>query len=100
MVKHNVEYHLSLASAGIAQQVEQLTCNQQVVGSIPITGFFPGVERMDWLDAPSWVRLFSQSPCGLSLCGAGVAHSLGKGEVMRSIRIMGTIKFYSFKLVR
>lgn len=37
MVKHNVEYHLSLASAGIAQQVEQLTCNQQVVGSIPIT---------------------------------------------------------------
>lgn len=36
MVKHNVEYHLSLASAGIAQQVEQLTCNQQVVGSIPI----------------------------------------------------------------
>lgn len=39
MVKHNVEYHLSLASAGIAQQVEQLTCNQQVVGSIPIVGF-------------------------------------------------------------
>ena len=37
MVKHNVEYHLSLASAGIAQQVEQLTCNQQVVGSTPIT---------------------------------------------------------------
>ena len=36
MVKHNVEYHLSLASAGIAQQVEQLTCNQQVVGSSPI----------------------------------------------------------------
>ena len=33
MVKHNVEYHLSLASAGIAQQVEQLTCNQQVVSS-------------------------------------------------------------------
>ena len=45
MVKHNVEYHLSLASAGIAQQVEQLTCNQQVVGSTPITssnyGGFP-----------------------------------------------------------
>ena len=36
MVKHTVEYHLSLASAGIAQQVEQLTCNQQVVGSSPI----------------------------------------------------------------
>ena len=36
MVKHNVEYHLSLARAGIAQQVEQLTCNQQVVGSSPI----------------------------------------------------------------
>ena len=36
MVKHHVEYHLSLASAGIAQQVEQLTCNQQVVGSSPI----------------------------------------------------------------
>ena len=38
MLKHNVEYHLSLASAGIAQQVEQLTCNQQVVGSSPIAG--------------------------------------------------------------
>ncbi len=36
MIEDTVEYHLSLASAGIAQQVEQLTCNQQVVGSSPI----------------------------------------------------------------
>ena len=27
-------------------------------------------------------------------CGSVVEHSLGKGEVMRSIRIMGTIHFF------
>lgn len=53
MVKHNVEYHLSLASAGIAQQVEQLTCNQQVVGSNPTHGSHwdccvPNVDVLKW----------------------------------------------------
>jgi hypothetical protein len=29
----------SLVNAGIAQLVEQLICNQQVIGSSPIAGF-------------------------------------------------------------
>src|SRR5690606_37944154 len=33
-------------------------------------------------------------------CGSVVEHSLGKGEVMRSIRIMGTTKFLDHSTVR
>jgi hypothetical protein len=32
----------SLINAGIAQLVEQLICNQQVIGSSPIAGFLFG----------------------------------------------------------
>ena len=33
-------------------------------------------------------------------CGSVVEHSLGKGEVMRSIRIMGTTNFFFFLLFK
>ncbi len=36
-----------------------------------------------------WLALVCQGPCG-----SVVEHSLGKGEVARSIRAMGTINFY------
>ena len=77
MVKHNVEYHLSLASAGIAQQVEQLTCNQQVVGSIPITSSnvedFPSGQRgqtVNLLALLSVVRIHHPPPEKI-ICGCG-----------------------------
>ena len=74
MVKHNVEYHLSLASAGIAQQVEQLTCNQQVVGSTPITSSnytedFPSGQRgqtVNLLASLSVVRIHHPPPTDLN----------------------------------
>ena len=48
--------------AGVAQLAEQLICNQQVVGSIPITGstvHTPRRQQNIWEDsrAAKWIRL-------------------------------------------
>ena len=38
--------YLSVKCAGVAQLVEQLTCNQQVAGSSPIASFFSNVQDL------------------------------------------------------
>ena len=49
MVKHNVEYHLSLASAGIAQQVEQLT----VISRLWVQVLLPAPK---YGEVPEWLK--------------------------------------------
>ena len=41
---------------------------------------------------------FTRSSIKVCPCGSVVEHSLGKGEVMRSIRITGTSNFFSFDI--
>ena len=61
---------LDLKIAGVAQQAEQLICNQQVVGSIPITssnsmGGFPSGQReqtVNLLSVTSMVRIHLLPP--------------------------------------
>ena len=61
--KHSTREQNKNKFAGVAQLVEQLTCNQQVVGSIPITsskcGGFP--ERPKGADCKSVVTDFGGS---------------------------------------
>ena len=70
----------------MAQLVEQLTCNQQVVGSTPITssnlGGFP--ERPKGADCKSVSDAFGGSNPSLPtkvLLSAGKAHSAGMAEL-------------------
>ena len=56
---HKNMYNNKCKCAGVAQSVEQLTCNQQVVGSIPIASSilfmegFPSGQREQTVNLPS-----------------------------------------------
>ena len=56
---HKNMYNNMCKCAGVAQSVEQLTCNQQVVGSIPIASSilfmegFPSGQREQTVNLPS-----------------------------------------------
>ena len=43
-----------ISYADVAQLAEQLTCNQQVIGSIPIVGFFHPKDDYGWI--PEWPK--------------------------------------------
>ena len=51
----NISSVLSTSYADVAQLAEQLTCNQQVIGSSPIIGFFLMYDKMYmikiWVDS-------------------------------------------------
>ena len=80
---HKNMYNNMCKCAGVAQSVEQLTCNQQVVGSIPIASSiflegFPSGQREQTVNLPSStskVRILLPPP--FSSRGGAVGSSSG-----------------------
>lgn len=80
---HKDMYTNACECAGVAQSVEQLTCNQQVVGSIPIASSiflegFPSGQREQTVNLPSStskVRILLPPP--FSSRGGAVGSSSG-----------------------
>ena len=94
-------YNHKFVDAGVAQLVEQLTCNQQVGGSIPFASSCVSAwcgqvaERLMAADcksaAPCGLRRFESSPVHRNAHVAQlVERDLGKDEVTSSILVVGT----------
>ena len=89
--------------AGVAQLVELLPSKQNVASSSLVSRSIVVVHRCPESRSPSFdpsVFAVSSGLCGAPAqtsvdcpCGSVVEHSLGKGEVARSIRAMGTKGF-------
>ena len=80
-------YNTGLSKAGVAQQAEQLICNQQVAGSSPITSSgerFPSGQRgqtVNLLSQTSEVRILPSPPLNAGRDGRG--RTLGSGAFER-----------------
>src|SRR5262249_4911697 len=96
-------YSHKFVDAGVAQLVEQLTCNQQVGGSIPFASSCVHAwrgqvaERLMAADcksaAPCGLRRFESSPVhtgNLAHVAQSVERVLGKDEVTSSILVVGS----------
>ena len=89
-------YNTGLSKAGVAQQAEQLICNQQVAGSSPITSSgerFPSGQRgqtVNLLSQTSEVRILPSPPFTGELGRGGVVvpRLLRLGQLELRVRLL------------